>query len=127
MPAWFFECWPMTANRRPTTSWLAPTLIRSQVLERLYQAVRGGELPEDVGRERLARFSQMKIRFLGDAVLRRKAWKVAEDLGWESTNDAEYVALTQLQADALVTLDNDLARGSEGVVELVSLDQLLSG
>ena len=47
----------------------------------------------------------MPIRLLGDAVLRRRAWEVADQLGWASTYDAEYVALTQLQADAFVTLD----------------------
>src|SRR5712691_9495231 len=30
------------------------------------------------------------------------AWKVASQLGWSDTLDAEYVALTQLQADDLV-------------------------
>ena len=36
-------------------------------------------------------------------MLRRKAWALAEQLGLAETHDAEYVALTQLQADALVT------------------------
>ena len=55
----------------------------------------------------------MKIRLLGDAVLRRRAWEVADQLGWDSTYDAEYVALTLLQADAFVTLDAELARSVE--------------
>jgi hypothetical protein len=38
-------------------------------------------------------------------VLRRKTWALAEQLGWAETYDAEYVALTQLQADAFVTRD----------------------
>lgn len=36
----------------------------------------------------------------------------------------EYVALTQLQADALVTLDADLARSVEGLVAVASIDVL---
>ena len=43
-------------------------------------------------------------------MLRRRAWELADQLGWASTYDAEYVALTQLQADAFVTLDAELAR-----------------
>ncbi len=39
-------------------------------------------------------------------MLRRKAWALAERLGLAETYDAEFVALTQLQADALVTPDN---------------------
>ena len=103
---------------------LAPTLLRSQTLSALHEAVQRGELPADVAREHLARIGQMSIRLLGDAVLRRRAWDVADRLGWASTYDAEYVALTQLQGDAFITLDAELARNLEGVVETATLDAL---
>jgi hypothetical protein len=45
-------------------------------------------------------------------------------LGWAETYDAEYVALTQLQADALVTLDAGLARRVEGVVPTATIEAL---
>ncbi len=101
---------------------LAPTLLRSQAMSALHEAVQRGEIPADVARERLARIGRMRIRLLGDAVLRRRAWDLADRLGWASTYDAEYVALTQLQADALVTLDAELARSVEGVVATASID-----
>jgi predicted nucleic acid-binding protein len=66
----------------------------------------------------------MPIRLLGDAVLRRRAWDVAERLGWAETYDAEYVALTQLQADAFVTLDTELARRVEGIVPTATIGAL---
>ena len=66
----------------------------------------------------------MPIRLLGDAVLRRRAWEIADQLGWASTYDAEYIALTQLQADAFVTLDAELARSAEGIVATASIDAL---
>ncbi len=103
---------------------LAPTLLRSQVLSALHEAVQRGDLPADVARDRLARIGRMPIRLLGDAVLRRRAWDLADRLGWASTYDAEYVALTQLQADALITLDPDLARRVEGIVTTASIDAL---
>ncbi len=103
---------------------LAPTLLRSQTLSALHEAVQRGELPADVARERLARIGRMPIRLLGDAVLRRRAWQLADQLGWASTYDAEYVALTQLQADAFVTLDAELARSVEGIVATASIDAL---
>jgi predicted nucleic acid-binding protein len=103
---------------------LAPTLLRSQTLSALHEAVQRGEIPADVARERLARIGRMPIRLLGDAVLRRRAWDLADRLGWVSTYDAEYVALTQLQADALVTLDAELARSVEGIVATASIDAL---
>lgn len=103
---------------------LAPTLLRSQTLSALHEAVWRDELSAEVARQRLARIGRMSIRLLGDAVLRRRAWEVADQLGWAATYDAEYVALTQLQADALVTLDADLARVREGVVPTATLDAL---
>ena len=103
---------------------LAPTLLRSQTLSVLHEAVHRGEIPADVALERLERIWAMPIRLLGDAVLRRKAWKLADELGWAETYDAEYVALTQLQADALVTLDTELARRVKGIVPTKTIEAL---
>ena len=108
----------------PEHELLAPTLLRSQTLSVLHEAVHNGELSADVARERLKRVGSMPIRLLGDAVLRRRAWEIAEQLGWAETYDAEYLALTLLQADAFVTLDAELARQAEGVVPVAPLDAL---
>lgn len=104
---------------------LAPTLLRSQVLSTMHEAVHRGELAAGVALERLARVGAMRIRLLGDAVLRRRAWELASQLGWASTYDAEYVALTQLQGDALVTLDAGLERAVTGVVRAAPFAALL--
>ena len=103
---------------------LAPRLLRSQTLSALHEAVHKGELSADVALDRLNRIWAMRIRLLGDAVLRRVAWRIAEQLGWAETYDAEYVALTQLQADALVTLDTELARRVEGIVPTATIEAL---
>jgi predicted nucleic acid-binding protein len=103
---------------------LAPTLLRSQTLSVLHEAVHAGEISREVALERLTRIRAMPIRLLGDAVLRRRAWDLAEQLGWAGTYDAEYLALTQLQADALVTLDAELARRLDGIVPTATIDAL---
>ena len=103
---------------------LAPTLLRSQTLSALHEAVHAGEIPPDVALEQLTRIRVMPIRLLGDAVLRRRAWDLAEQLGWAETYDAEYVALTQLQADAFVTLDTELARSVERIVPTATIEAL---
>jgi predicted nucleic acid-binding protein len=103
---------------------LAPTLLRSQTLSDLHEAVQRAEIPADVARDHLARIGRMPIRLLGDAVLRRRAWVLADQLGWAQTYNAEYVALTQLQADAFITLDKELARSIKGIVETASIDAL---
>ena len=106
---------------------LAPTLLRSQALSALHEAVQRGEIAADVARERVARIGRMPIRLLGDAVLRRRAWEVADRLGWAATYDAEYVALTQLQADAFVSLNAELARRLEGIATVATVDALREG
>jgi predicted nucleic acid-binding protein len=108
----------------PQHELLAPTLLRSQTLSALHEAVHAGKLKPDVARERLRRVGRMTIRLLGDAVLRRRAWEIADNLGWAETYTAEYIALTQLQGDAFVTLDAKLARRVKGIVETASIDAL---
>jgi predicted nucleic acid-binding protein len=103
---------------------LAPTLLRSQTLSLLHEAVQLGEIRAEAAQACLARIAKLRIRLLGDAVLRRRAWDIADRLGWASTYSAEYIALTQLQADAFVTLDADLARSVEGMVVLAPIEAL---
>ncbi len=103
---------------------VAPTLVRSQALAALYEAARRGEISESDGLERVRRINSLKVRFLGDKVLQQQAWKVAEQLGWETTYAAEYVALTRLQADAFVTSDRELAQAVSGLVETAAPDAL---
>jgi indolepyruvate ferredoxin oxidoreductase alpha subunit len=103
---------------------VAPTLVRSQALSALYEAARRGELSAAEGLERVTRINSLKVRFLGDKVLQRTAWKVADQLGLETTYDAEFVALTQLQADVLVTSDRDLAQAVSGLVVTATPDAL---
>ena len=108
----------------PEHKLVAPTLVRSQALSALYEKARRGEISAAEGRERVLRVNSLKVRFLGDKVLQRQAWKVAEQLGWESTYLAEYVALTQLQADAFVTSDSGLAQEVSSLVATVTVDAL---
>lgn len=105
---------------------LAPTLLRSQTLSAMHEAVHRGELSVDAAREQLGRIGRMPIRLLGDAVLRRRAWDLADQLGWASTYEAEYLALTQLQADAFVTMDAKLARKVRGIVTIASINELMA-
>jgi hypothetical protein len=51
----------------------------------------------------------MKMRLLGDRVSRRTAWQIARQHDWDTLQDAEYLAVTRLQADALGMVDPRLA------------------
>ena len=103
---------------------LAPTLLRSQMLSLLYQAVHRGEMTKRDAERHLNHVRGLRIRLLGDRVLQGAAWKVAERLGWVDTLDAEYVALTQLRADALITLDDRLADAVRDLVPVAPITAL---
>ena len=103
---------------------LAPTLLRSHVLSLLFQAVQSGELTQPEAENALGYVRGLRLRLLGDRVLQSVAWDVADQLGWPDTYDAEYVALTRLQADALVTLDERLAQAAKRLVPVASIDEL---
>ncbi|MGA9343829.1 MAG: type II toxin-antitoxin system VapC family toxin [Nocardioidaceae bacterium] len=104
---------------------MAPALIRSQALSRLHEAVADGRLERRVARDYFERINSLPIRLLGDSRLRRTAWQVADELGWPTTYDAEYVALTRLHADALITGDPKLVRSLRGVIEVAPVSALL--
>ena len=104
---------------------LAPTLLRSQVLAQLFVGVQRGDLNRKDADRRLDYLRRLRIRLLGDRVLQRVAWQVADELGWKDTFVAEYIALTKLQADALVTRDASLARAASRVVSVATMDHLL--
>ena len=105
---------------------VAPNLIRSQALALLLEDVRNGDITEEVALRRHERFTELKMRLLGDRVSRRTAWMIARSNGWDTTFDAEYLAVCQLQADALITIDPALASKAEGIVPLAPLGMLFT-
>lgn len=109
----------------PDHELLAPTLFRSQTLTIAHSDVMYGQLAEEVALERLERLWKLNIRLLGDAVLRRTAWKISTELGHPNTYDAEYIALTRLQGDAFVTMDPELAAVAGKFVKVASVDELI--
>ena len=103
---------------------VAPALIRSQMLSLLHRAVSRGEMTKKEAVQRLTYVRGLRLRLLGDRVLHSVAWDVADQLGWSDTFDAEYVALAQLQADALVTPDEQLARDVADLVRVAPVEEL---
>lgn len=102
----------------------APTLWRSQTLSAVYEAVGRGELTADEARERLRYVNGLKIRFLGDAVLRRRAWELADQLQMKTTYEAEYAALAQLQKCTLVSTDATVLNRWGDLVPTATIDAL---
>jgi len=108
----------------PAHALVGPAVLRSHALSALYRAVRGGTLPEKEGRARLEGIAALKIRLLGDRVSRATAWRIASQLGWEDTAQAEYLAVAPLQAAALLAADAALAAAADGIVPLAEYADL---
>lgn len=72
------------------------------------------------------KMTRLKMRLLGDRVSRRTAWQLARERRWESLRPAEYLAIAELQADAFVTVDPDMAGMAENLVPIAPVRQLES-
>lgn len=107
----------------PAHRLVAPGAIRSRALELLLGAVRRGELTEAAALEQHEHLTGLRMRLLADRVSRRTAWRIALEHGW-TIEDAEYLAVARLQADALVTVDDGFAERARGLVPLAPLGDL---
>jgi len=103
---------------------VAPSVLRSHALSLLYRDVRDGRITEEEGRQQLEALAAMKIRLLNDRVSRATAWQMAAGLGWNDIGLSEYLAVASLQADALVTENDELTAAASGIVRLAAYDDL---
>jgi predicted nucleic acid-binding protein len=104
---------------------VAPNSIRSEALQLLLREVRQGARSEKSALHLHERITELKMRLLGDRVSRSTAWKLAREHDWDSLRIAEYIAVTRLQADALVTVDPEITAAARNVVPLAPLQALL--
>ncbi|MCW6006551.1 hypothetical protein K1W54_18490 [Micromonospora sp. CPCC 205371] len=105
---------------------VAPNIIRSEALQLLWHDVRRGKRTDRAALEAHERITELKMRLLGDRVSRATAWRIARQEDWDTLRDAEYLAVTRLQADALVTVDPDMAAKAKNVVPVAPLTALLA-
>src|ERR1700683_2284118 len=110
----------------PDHQLVAPSSIRSEALELLVHDVRAGTRTEAAALKAHERLTEVKMRLLGDRVSRRTAWQLARQHDWDTLRDAEYLAVTRLQADALITVDPRLAATARDAVAVAAIDDLLA-
>lgn len=111
----------------PAHQLVAPNSIRSEALQLLLVEVRLGKRDEKAALDTHEGLTKVKMRLLGDRVSRGTAWRIARNCDWDTLREAEYLAITQLQADALVTIDTDLAAKASEVVEVAPIEALSNG
>ena len=110
----------------PEHQLVAPNSIRTLALELLLDKVRNHELSETAALAAHERMTELKMRLLGDRVSRRTAWRIAMDGDCGSIQDAEYLAVAKLQADALVTSNPVLVARASGITPLAKVKELFS-
>ncbi len=110
----------------PANQLVAAKSILSEAMQLLLRDVRGGERTAKEALEIHERITRKKMRLLGDRASRGLAWRIATKHDWDSLREAEYIAITQLQADALITVDERLAAKAANVVPMAPLGALLT-
>ena len=103
---------------------VAPPLLWSEARSALHELVWRREVDvrdADVTRHRL---EHAPIARRSPARLGQEAWRVATELGWAKTYDAEYVALALLLGARVVTLDARLRRGADRLAIVVGPQEL---
>lgn len=82
----------------------------------------------EVGVERAARLhdrlNAAPVERMDPPNLGSEAWRIAEEMGWGRTYDAEYVALATLLDCRLVTLDTRLRRGADRLGMVITPNEL---
>jgi predicted nucleic acid-binding protein len=91
---------------------VAPSLMWIESASTLHAMMWRGELRSEQAESMRDRVLAAPVRRRDPDELALEAWKVADELGWAKTYDANYVALARLLKCQLVTLDARMRRGT---------------
>lgn len=105
---------------------IVPPVFGSETISALHEMRHRAAISEELGRIALDRFASLTYEVNAPDDLWRRAWALANRLGWAKTYDAEYVVLSQHLAIPLVTLDARLARGAGRVARIIGPADLTS-
>lgn len=96
----------------------APILLRSEVLAAIQGMQWREEISAELAQTAVDRLLQAPISLVRRAEVLKEARRIANELGWAKTYDAEYVALALLAGEPLLTIDARLARRVDDLVEV---------
>ena len=98
---------------------IAPALFWSEVSSALHEMHWRKEISAGLADIAFERLLAAPVSGRSPKRLRREAWRVAEELGWMKTYDAEYVALARMAPCPLFTVDARLRRSAGRVVPII--------
>jgi predicted nucleic acid-binding protein len=101
---------------------IAPPLMWSEARSGLHEALWRGQVPPAEARQVLSLVETCPVTSTSPHGLGHEAWRLAEELGWAKTYDAEYVALAVRHGCPLLTTDARLARRIARIVETMPLE-----
>ncbi len=102
----------------------APPSMWAEARSGLHEAMWRGEIERTLAETVLERLDRSPIRTRTHQRLGRESWRIAEELGWAKTYDAEYLALAHLLGSVVVTLDLRLRRGADRLGLVVTPEEL---
>lgn len=103
---------------------VAPALMWSESRSALHELLWRGEIVLGDATSAEARLERSPVERRDHERLGEEAWRIADELGWAKTYDAEYVALAQLLGCRLVTLDARLRRVTDKLAIVISPAEL---
>ena len=103
---------------------VAAPLMWSESRSTLHELLWRGEIVLEDATSARAKLEQSPVERHDHERLGEEAWRIADELGWAKTYDAEYVALARLLGCRLVTLDERLRRGADRLGFVVSPTEL---